>query len=138
LCIVILMKKILVRFVEWTKVKFKIHTSDEIEFFFKEREIWWCSLGINIGHEQEGKNDRFERPVLVLKKFNKHLLWVLPLTRKGKASQYYSRLEQGGEDSFVILSQIRTISSKRLARKMRTMKETEFSQIKVKIKDFLT
>jgi len=106
-------------------------------FIFKEREIWWCSLGINIAHEQDGKNENFERPVLVLKKFNKHILWILPLTRVNKQNKYYFQIEQSGEDSFVILSQIRLISSKRLTRKMRNIKEDEFIEIKRKIQKFL-
>ena len=23
---------------------------------FQKREIWWCSIGLNIGHEENGKN----------------------------------------------------------------------------------
>lgn len=34
------------------------------------REIWWCSIGINVGDEEDGKNSMFERPVLIIKKFN--------------------------------------------------------------------
>lgn len=131
------MNNVLVKFIEWAKLKFKIHTLKEIKFYFKEREIWWCSLGANIGHEQDGKNDNFERPVLVLKKFNKHILWILPLTRVNKQNKYYFKIEQSGEDSFVILSQIRLISSKRLARRMRIIKEDEFAEIKKKIQEFL-
>lgn len=44
-----------------------MHAS-EGEILFYEREIWWCSLGVNIGFEQDGTNDLFERPVLVIKK----------------------------------------------------------------------
>ncbi len=39
-------------------------------FYFHEREVWWCGIGINIGVEIDGKNSDFERPVLVVKKFN--------------------------------------------------------------------
>lgn len=130
------MNDILLKFIEWTKLKFKIHISDEINFYFKEREIWWCSLGINIGHEQDGKNENFERPVLILKKFNKHILWILPLTRVNKQNKYYFQIEQRGEDSFVVLSQIKLISSKRLTRKMRNVKDNEFAEIKKRIKEF--
>jgi hypothetical protein len=74
------MKKFLVQFVEWTKLKIRIHCLEKVPRYFKERGIWWTSLGVNIGHEQNGKNEKFERPVLVLKRFNEYLLWVLPLT----------------------------------------------------------
>ena len=131
------LRETLVEFAEWTKQKVRIHSSDDIDFYFHEREIWWSSLGKNIGFEQDGKNDKFERPVLVLKKFNKNILWVLPLTRKGKDLPYYYRHEQGGEESFVILSQIRLISSKRLQRRMRLIEKREFSEIRQMVKEFL-
>ena len=47
--------------------------------FFHEREIWWCSLGMNVGVEIDGKNFRFERPVLIVRRFNNHMLWIAPL-----------------------------------------------------------
>jgi len=130
-------KEILVRFVKWVKLKVRIHTSDEINFYFKEREIWWASLGANVGHEQDGKNENFERPVLVLKKFNKHMLWVLPLTSKNKAGKYYHQFEYEGELYSVILSQIRTISSKRLIRKSSVISKKDFEDTREKIKQFI-
>ena len=33
---------------------------------FKERDIFWVSIGQNIGYEQNGKSDIFSRPVLIL------------------------------------------------------------------------
>lgn len=55
-----------------------------------------------------------------------------------KTKDFYYRITQGDEDdSVVILSQIRLISSKRLLRKMRMMKESEFEDIKNKVKRFL-
>lgn len=131
------MNDVLLKFIEWAKLKFKIHKANEINFYFKEREIWWCSLGVNIGHEQDGKNKNFERPVLILKKFNKHILWILPLTRVNKQNKYYFQIEQGGEGSFVVLSQMKLISSKRLTRKMRNVKDNEFTEIKKRIKKIL-
>jgi mRNA interferase MazF len=41
--------------------------------FCRERDISWISLGLNIGDEEDGKGDFFERPVLVVKKFNNNL-----------------------------------------------------------------
>ncbi|MBU2219125.1 hypothetical protein KKG15_01365 [Patescibacteria group bacterium] len=35
----------------WNIQKKKIHSRDE-KILFHEREIWWCSLGVNIGFEQ--------------------------------------------------------------------------------------
>ena len=32
----------------------------------KEREIWWCSVGLNVGTEIYGKGEDFARPVLII------------------------------------------------------------------------
>lgn len=56
------------KMVEWTKLKMRIHSKEERIIYFNEREVWWASVGINIGNEVDGKNGYFERPVLVLKK----------------------------------------------------------------------
>ncbi len=71
------MKENLIKFIEWTKLKIRIQISEEEPVYFREKEIWWASLGVNIGYEQDGKNRNFERPVLVLKKFNKNILLAL-------------------------------------------------------------
>lgn len=131
--------EILKRFASWTKLKYKLHVAElEEPVYFYEREIWWCALGVNIGFEQDGKNENFERPVLILRKFNEYMVWVLPLTSKDKKdSQFYQETEYEEGRFFVILSQIRTISSKRLLRKIRTLPEEEFTQVREKVKGFL-
>ncbi len=131
------MKKITINFDQWTKLKFELHSKQEIIFYFREREIWWASLGVNIGFEQDGKNDNFERPVLVIKKFNKDMLWCLPLTSKNKVGKYYYQFEYRNRKYSVILSQIRTISSKRLLRKIRTFPKNDFEVVLNKVKNFL-
>jgi mRNA-degrading endonuclease toxin of MazEF toxin-antitoxin module len=113
-------------------------SEQESDVYFYDREIWWCALGANIGFEQDGKNDTFERPVLILRKFNKHMAWVLPLTsRDKKESPFYQATEHEGKTYYIILSQVRTISSKRLLRKLRTLPEEEFEQVREKVKGFL-
>jgi len=130
-------KEILNKFIEWARLKFHIHTKSEISFYFREREIWWASLGANIGYEEEGKNDNFERPVLVLKKFNRFILWAVPLTSKVKTGKYYYQFEYKGNRFSAILSQLRVISSKRLSRKIRTLSESDFNRIRALIKELI-
>jgi len=130
------MKTIKILFEKWYKIKIKIQ-SKERKIYFKEREIWWTSLGANIGFEQDGKNCNFERPVLVLKKFNKDIFWSLPLTTKNKKGKYYLKLDYNNPKSSLILSQLKLISSKRLIRKIRVLPEKEFKQVRKKIKKLL-
>lgn len=131
------MVEYLFRFVEWTKLKIRLHFESKKIVYFYEREIWWASLGENIGFEQNGKDESFSRPVLVLKKFNNHLLWILPLTSQDKMGKYYYPTNVDNKNGFIILSQIRTISSRRLIRKIATLDRDTFKKVKSNIKSFL-
>jgi len=46
----------------------------------EEREIWWCSIGINVGDEEDGHNALYNRPVLVVRKFNTRIFWGVAMT----------------------------------------------------------
>ena len=121
----------------WNVRKKQIQDTNHNLVNFSEREIWWCALGKNIGNEEDGKNELFERPVLVLRKFSKYTAVVLPLTTKGKdGSPFYYGLLSSSE-SFVILSQVRLISSKRLLRKMYRLGRRDFENVKHEIKKLI-
>ncbi|MFA7000331.1 MAG: type II toxin-antitoxin system PemK/MazF family toxin [Candidatus Paceibacterota bacterium] len=123
-------------FDNWNKKK-KIIDQKEIPLgmFFNEREIWWGSLGLNIGYEQDGKNENFERPLLIIRKFNNDIVWALPLTTIAKDNRFHYKLKSSG--SFVILSQVRLVSTKRFLRLVETINENEFNEIIIKIKGLL-
>ena len=116
-------------FRKWNNLKEKIEQNFKHKLFH-EKEIWWCSLGVNIGDEQDGKNENFERPVLILKKFNKNILWGIPLTSKNKNGKYYYNFKYKKKNFAVILSQLRLISSKRLLRRMRRIGRKDFYNVK--------
>lgn len=107
------------------------------DLFFYAGEIWWCSVGLNVGVEADGKNENFERPMLVVKKFNADMIWVLPLTKNGKENKYYYKLDLVTTESWVLLSQIKTFSTKRLLRRMDSVSEADFLGIISRIKEFL-
>jgi mRNA interferase MazF len=70
-------------FDEWNNIKKDINNKKTNKnLFFHEREVWWVNLGKNIGVEANGKNEIFERPVLIIKKFNSEMIWALPVTFK--------------------------------------------------------
>lgn len=130
------MQKTILEFMEWTKLKIKIHLSER-SIYFWEREIWWTSLGVNIGYEQDGKHKNFERPILIIKRFNRDILWALPITSKDKKGEFYYKFCFKNQNYCVILSQIRLINSKRLLRKIGMISKEDFKQIKQDIKNFL-
>jgi len=56
------------RFDEWIKQKKKLDSHDSTDsLYVKEREVWWISIGVNVGAEIDGKNELFERPVLIFR-----------------------------------------------------------------------
>jgi len=89
--------------------------------FFREREIWWCSIGANVGVEEDGKNCLFERPVLIFRKFNREMFWGLPMTSGQKVGKCYHALLVFGKMRTVLLSQQRVFSGKRLMRRIGKM-----------------
>lgn len=123
-------------FVKWAKLKTEIHFKRNIEkICFQAREIWWVNLGINIGDEEDGKNFGFERPVLIIKKFNKHLALVVPLSSRLKDSIYYHRFLYDNELRSAMISQIRLISSKRFIRRIGHLNRLNFKTIVKEIKN---
>ncbi len=116
----------------WTKQKKLIHNS-EFSGFIHEREIWWCSLGLNIGDEEDGKNEQFERPILVVKKFNRRIVLAVPLTTKIKDNPYYFSFIHNGITFAIILSQLRLISTSRLSRRIRKIDTHLFEKIRQEI-----
>jgi mRNA interferase MazF len=116
----------------WHKLKSQIEKEGE-EKYFHEQEIWWCSIGVNVGYEEDGKNTKFERPVLIFRKFNKGMYWGIPLTSKIKKGKFYFTFDFKERNSTVILSQLRVLSSKRLIRRMGKVNNDSFSEIESKV-----
>lgn len=124
-------------FDRWSQEKKKIDQTTYGRFHFHEREIWWCSLGLNIGDEQDGRNEWFERPVLVVKKFNDKIALVLPMTSKSKIGKYYLAIKYGDRTTTVILSQLRLVSVKRFRRFVRKISKEQFCKVTVRLEDLL-
>ena len=119
-------------FDKWNSINKSLESSKFNDFFYA-REIWWCSLGVNIGSEQDGKNESFERPVLIIKKINKDLLWIIPFTSKLANNDYRVNKDNAGISEQLVLSQIRSISSKRLLRKVSKLKIMTFYEVLIKL-----
>ncbi|MFC1721047.1 type II toxin-antitoxin system PemK/MazF family toxin [Patescibacteria group bacterium] len=125
-------------FDKWNEQKKNIDSKDidDLKIFFNKRQVWWCAVGNNIGLEQNGNGENFERPVLVLKKFNKHMFLGIPLTTKEKdlSLPFYFKLVGAKKESIAILSQIRIFSSKRLLREIEIITPELFNKIKKQLR----
>lgn len=120
----------------WNTIKKKTD-STETSIYFKKQEVWWIKSGLNIGIESNGKGEEFTRPVLIVKKHNKHSCLVVSLTTNVKLDKSKICVDsQNYPHVFVNLSQIKTIDAKRLVKKMFFLDQTNFQRIKTKIREF--
>ena len=118
----------------WNEKKQEVH-SGKAGPFFHEREVWWCSLGVNIGAEQDGTGKNYDRPVVVIRGFNKDIFFGVALTGKKKIGKYYFPLGLvEGREATAVLSQVRLIDAKRLVRKSQTLDETLFAELKTALR----
>jgi mRNA interferase MazF len=101
---------------------------------FSERDIWWCTLGLNVGYEEDGKNEDFERPVCILRKFNKGIFIGLPLTSTRKDSPYYFPHKLHDTEGAILLSQARLLSVKRLQRKLGHIGKGRFTELRTEFR----
>jgi mRNA interferase MazF len=120
-------------FIQWNKRKMVIHEMDGLALFH-EREVWWCTLGVNIGSEQDGGHGDFGRPVVIIKKFNLDSCIVVPLTTKNKNGKYYFSVGKIEErEAVAVLSQVRFIDRRRLSNKICTLERKLYRNLLNKI-----
>lgn len=116
-------------FLAWLRIKQAAHQSPGTALFH-EREVWWCKLGANVGYEIDGRGETFERPVIIVKKFNLDTCLVVPLTAKSKSGKYYFPVgNASGREAVAVLSQLRLVDRKRLTQKAGTLPGPEFKKL---------
>ena len=120
-------------FDNWNELKKKINVRNPI--YVSERDIWFCSVGLNVGSEQSGKHELFERPVLVIKEVTLNTFIGVPLTSNKKKGSWYVEIES--TDSSAIISQIKLFDTRRLTRKIKVISSEEFEVVKNKLKNYI-
>ena len=90
------------RFFEWIGLKEKLHQSEHKPPFVSERDLWWASLGQNVGSEVNGKSDRFSRPVLIMRKLAHGFYLVAPTTTKQREGTWYVHVRLGNQDLLML------------------------------------
>ena len=114
----------------WNQEKKMIHERND-DKLYNEREIWWSSLGVNVGFEQDGTGVEYQRPVLIVRGMSKDTCYVVPLTTSSKRHKY--RINIGiidGESAAAIMSQLRLIDVKRLVNKLCFLDQNTFTKIR--------
>ncbi len=123
-------------FAGWFVLKKRIDASS-ILFYAHPREVWWCSLGVNIGAEIDGKHETFERPILVIRVYKTESLFVLPLTTVPKDDDFHFKIATERQTAWAKLTQGRVISTKRLLRKVDIVDSEQFENLRKALKHTL-
>jgi hypoxanthine phosphoribosyltransferase len=117
-------------FDEWNKIKKRTQTKHK-RANIKEGEIWYVKLGKNIGFEEDGKGPIFQRPVIILKKFNNTSFHAIPLSTTTKEGRYYFKFQFKKEKtSTALVSQGKYLDTKRLIGKIGDISKNELKKLK--------
>lgn len=125
-------------FWDWTEEKIKHDLgSAKGPNYFNEGEIWWAALGKNVGSEIDGKSERFSRPVFILKRYSPDTCLILPSTTQIEVGKYYHySIQIGSVPSVLVLTQVRTVSTKRLLKKIQKVDQKTLESIKAKFSKY--
>ncbi len=123
-------------FDKWNEKKKYLDTARR-KLLFKEGEIWWCSIGINVGEEVYGKGEYFRRPVVVLRKLSQNSCIVMPTTTKERDGSWYHHLNIKNKNRWVMMNQVRLISANRLWVRESTLSQEEFEELKKSVATLL-
>ena len=125
-------------FQRWHKKKSHIDSLPKRPFFHV-REIWFCYVGANVGVEQNGNEEEFLWPVIILKKFNNESFWAIPFTkaRKHDPKYYFPFSFLKGIVSTANLSQLRLVDARRLSRKIGEISREDFEELTKRLRALL-
>ena len=122
----------------WIYEKIVIDKTQITDLIINEGQVYWCSLGENIGFEQNGKGEYFQRPVLVFKKFNNSMFWGVPMSTKIKdKNRYYTKVLLKNIEQSALISQLRVLDSKRLYQYIGYVSKNDFMRIQEAIIDLV-
>lgn len=118
------------RFLEWIGIKEKLHSIIHKPPYVSAGEIWWASLGENIGAEINGKNHTFTRPVIIFKKLSNGFYLVIPVTTQINTGTWYVNFKHRGVEMSACLHQIRSIDYRRVFSCLGEMDDVDFKRVK--------
>ena len=123
-------------FTAWHERKTFLSNRVHPRVFFHEGEIWWLSIGLNMGFEEDGKGSAFERPVLVVRKFNQNFFYGILLSTTQRMGPYYYRFRDRGDSA--LLSQMRAFDSRRLRNKEGVVSGYDLATVAGRLAELLT
>lgn len=118
------------RFLDWIRVKARLDIRQFPTPIVHEGQIWWISIGENIGAEISGKDEKFFRPVLILTKFSNAFYFAIPLTTTPKKGSWFFRFKVRGKWQTGCLHQGRSIDYRRLQYYMGQVSESTLAEMR--------
>jgi mRNA interferase MazF len=118
------------RFLAWIGLKEKLHDTTHKPPLVSEGDIWWASIGENVGSEINGKSDLFSRPVVILKKLSHGFYFVVPTTTRERSGTWFVAFRQQAKRMVACLHQARAIDYRRLSSKLGTIDDEDFERVK--------
>jgi len=95
----------------------------------KDGEVWWGAVGKNIGSEINGKNEKFSRPILVLRKLSRYTFMGIPLTSQEKEGDWFVRFTFKDKIEYAAICQARVFSVSRLYTKIGTLPKSDLELV---------
>lgn len=124
-------------FDRWNKIK-KYTNKTKRNVGFKQREIFWARIGKNIGFEEYGKGNEFQRPVLIARKLTSNIFIGIPLTSNIKDDDYFHSFSYNTKTGLIknsaMILQVRTFDKRRLMGKIGKINQDYFNDILEKIR----
>jgi mRNA interferase MazF len=124
-------------FDKWNEYKKAIDNNGR-NIDFHERDVWWASIGVNVGSEQDSYTRDFARPVIILKKFTEWFFLGVPLTTKIKKNDNRICFTFNNIKNDMLLWHIRSFDSKRLINRMGVLSQVEYRLLVSSLVQILT
>ena len=118
------------RFLEWIRLKEKLHDKKSKPPLVSEGDMWWVSFGENVGSEINGKSNVFTRPAIIYKKLSHGFYFVIPSTTQDKKGSWFVEFSHKGRKMFACLHQARAIDYRRLFSKLGTLDDEDYKKIR--------
>ena len=123
-------------FDNWNNVKKRLEDKEIISY--KQGEIYFMSVGQNVGYEVYGKQELFLRPVLVYRKLSKQTFIGIPLSSKEKIGSYFFSFSyKDNKNSTALLNQIRVFDIRRSVYYSGYIKNNDLGKLKSKLIDLI-
>ncbi len=113
---------------EWNELKLFLHLQPKSPNI-KEGEVWWCSLGENVGTEINGKGKMYSRPILIYRKLGRMQFLGIPLSTQAHEGTWYVNFRFKHREQYAALNQIRVINVFRLQERMGTIDKSDMKKV---------